>query len=138
MSNTQRFRDQHDILLRIASEISIHLNAGELSKDASKARQLVSKLLGKLNMHLAMEDKSLYPRLLKDSDERIKAMAKQFINEMGGIGEAVEGYQKKWVTASEIQKDPNGFIQHTKGILNALAQRIDKENRQLYKAVDQM
>ncbi len=46
------------------SEISTHSNVDALSNDASEVRSLLSKLLGKLNVHLSMEDKTLYPKLL--------------------------------------------------------------------------
>ena len=138
MSKTKSFRDQHDDLLKIVSEISAHLNVDELSNDASEVRSLLSKLLGKLNVHLSMEDKALYPKLLEHSDERVKSMAKRFIDEMGGIGKAVKAYKDKWPSALQIQKDPSDFIEQTKGIFDALAKRIEKENNELYKAVDEL
>ncbi len=138
MSKTQRFRDQHDDLLKIASEISVHLNVDELSNDASEVRSLLSNLLGKLTFHLSMEDKSLYPRLLEHSDERVKSIAKRFIDEMGSLGEAVNAYKNKWPSALLIQKDPSDFIVQTKGIIDALAKRIESENNELYKIVDEL
>ncbi len=138
MSKTKSFRDQHDDLLKIASEISAHLNVDELTKDASEVRSLLSKLLGKLGVHLSMEDKTLYPKLLEHSDERVKSMAKRFIDEMGGIGEAVKAYKGKWSSPVQIQKDPSDFIEQTKGIFDALVKRIEKENNELYKTVDEL
>ncbi len=138
MSETQHFREQHDDLLKIASEISAHLNVDELSNDASEVRSLLSKLLGKLTIHLAMEDKALYPRLLEYSDERIKSMAKRFIDEMGGLGEVVKSYNNTWSSALPIQKNPSDFIVQTKGIFDALAKRIERENNELYKIVDEL
>ncbi len=138
MSGTKTFRDQHDNLLKIASEISVHLNVDELLNDASEVRSLLSKLLGKLTIHLAMEDKALYPRLLEHSDERVKSMAKRFIDEMGSLGEAVNAYKNKWPSALPIQKDPSDFIDQTKGIFDALAKRIERENNELYKMVDEL
>lgn len=138
MSKTKNYRDQHDDLLKIASEISAHLNVDKLSNNASDVRSLLSKLFGKLSVHLSMEDKALYPRLLDHSDDRVKSMAKSFMDEMGGIGKAVEAYKGKWPSALHIQKDPGGFIEQTKGIFAALAKRIDNENNVLYKAVDEL
>ena len=37
-------------------------------------------------VHLAMEDKSLYPALLKSPDAKLRTMAQKFIDEMGAIG----------------------------------------------------
>ena len=138
MSATQRYRDQHDGLLALATEISGSLNVEELTKDASQARALLSQLLGKLTVHLAMEDKSLYPSLLEQGDEQVKKMAQKFSDEMGGIAQAVENYAKTWSSATAIQNDAVTFVDQTKGIFSALADRIDKENNQLYKAYDEL
>ncbi len=138
MSATKRYRQQHEDLLKIAAEISAHLNVTEISNNAKVVRSLLSKLLGTLKIHLSMEDKSLYPRLLENKDEKVKAAAKEFIDEMGHIGEAVKAYDTNWPTASSIQNDANGFIKQTKGIFDALAKRIDRENNVLYKIVDEL
>ncbi len=136
MAATQRFRAQHDDLLKMAGEIAGKLNATQLAENANDVRMLLSKLLGKLNVHLSVEDKSLYPKLLNHSDPGIKTMAKRFIDEMGAIGQTVGNYNDKWKTASAIQEDPTSFIRETNTIFAALKKRIDKENNVLYKKVD--
>ena len=78
MGETKRFRDQHDEILKVASEILEHLNVDELSDDISEVRDLLSKLHGKLNVHLSMEDNSFYPQLIEHSDENIKSMARKY------------------------------------------------------------
>ncbi len=138
MGATKRFRDQHDDLLMMASEISLHLKAEYLSRDANEARLLLSKLLGKLSIHLAMEDKALYPQMLEHSDDRVRSMARKFMDEMGGLGEAVNAYKAKWPSALPIQDDPDEFISQTKGIFDALANRIERENNELYEMVDDL
>ncbi len=65
MAYTQKFRDQHDDLLEQAGELKNLLNEEELSKNATVARDVLSGLLGKLKIHLAVEDKALYPQLKK-------------------------------------------------------------------------
>jgi hypothetical protein len=131
------FRDQHDDLLGIVTDISKGLNVASLSSDAAPARTLLSKLLGKLKMHLTMEDKSLYPRLMNSNDANLKAVAKKFSDEMGDIALVLADYQKNWPTAGAIQKDPASFIQQTNGIFAALGNRIERENNELYKLADE-
>lgn len=138
ISHTKIFRDLHDKLLKIVSEISAHLNVDELSNDVSEVRGLLFKLFAMLSVHLTMEDKVLYPKLLKHPDERVKSMARRFIDEMGGIGEAVEEYKNKWSSDLEIQKNPGDFIEQTKGIFGALVKRIEKENNELYKTIEEL
>ncbi len=138
MLRTERFRNQHNELLKIATDISAHLNVDELSHDAREVRSLLSQLLGKLTVHLSMEDKSLYPELLKHSDEKISSLARKFIDEMGGIGESVNIYKDKWSNHIRIKEDPSGFIAHTKDIFNALSERIEIENSELYNILDEL
>ena len=138
MSQTKTFREQHDELLKVAMEIASLLDVDELKKDANKVRTLLSRLLGILSIHLSMEDKSLYPRLLAHSDPSIKAMTQRFIDEMGGIAKVLEDYKSKWMTVAKIQANPVDFVNETHGIIDALAMRIAKENDELYAALDQL
>ena len=138
MSQTKTFREQHDELLKVAMEIASLLDVDELKKDANKVRTLLSRLLGILSIHLSMEDKSLYPRLLAHSDPSIKAMTQRFIDEMGGIAKVLEDYKSKWMTVAKIQANPADFVKETHGIIDALALRIAKENDELYAAPDQL
>jgi hemerythrin-like domain-containing protein len=138
MIATKRYVEQHDELLDLANDIIIRLNFKALAEDATEVRSLLSKFLGRLTVHLAMEDRSLYPSLLEQEDESVKAMARRFVNEMGGIAEAVDEYAAMWASAVAIQDNPKVFIAHTNNIINALARRIDKENNELYKAYNDL
>ncbi|MBI3206316.1 MAG: hemerythrin domain-containing protein [Myxococcales bacterium] len=136
MSKTKMFRDQHDDLLKAAAKLKAELNADKIGKDAVPAKSALSQLLGKLSVHLAMEDKSLYPQLLKHSDQKVKTTASRFVSEMGAIGKVLADYQKAWPSDVALKQNPRGFVQQTTTILDALAKRIEKENGELYKMVD--
>lgn len=136
MGFTDSFRRQHGELLHIAKQMSELFNAEELTKDASAIRGLLSTLAGKLNVHLTMEDNSFYPTLLNGKDEEKKQIAQKYIDEMGQIKVVFGEYLKKWPTAKVIQSNPEEFIKETKGIFEALAKRIDKEDNELFPLVD--
>ncbi len=138
MSKTQRYREQHEELLSMASKISEKLNFDDLSENASEAHRMLSELMGKIKYHLAIEDKSVYPLLLEHTDDVIKSTTQRFIDEMGNIKEVIEDYFTKWSNAQVIHKDAASFIEETKGIFDALAKRIEKENNELYKMVDEL
>ncbi len=133
---TDNFRRQHTDLLAVAGELGKHLNVTELSADPKPAAALLSKLSGKLQVHLAMEDDTLYPHLLEHSDSQVRSTAQRFISEMKGIASAYQAYASRWGAPKKIQADPAGFIKETQGIFQALTQRIDKENNDLYDLVD--
>ena len=134
MLATKRFIAQHDELLDLSDQITACLNFIELAKDATKVRSLLSIFLGRLKVHLAMEDGSLYPVMLDLEDKKINEMARMFINEMGGVVDAVNDYAMIWASAMAIQDNPKIFITHTNKIMSAMARRIDKENYELFRA----
>lgn len=131
----ESFKQHHKELLLVATEITRLLNTEALKKDSSAVRSQLSKLAGKLSVHLAMEDKSLYPLFLNHKNEMIKETVSRFMQEMGGIKDAFMEYNRKWTMAVSIQNDPEAFIRETKGIFAALAKRIDKEDKELYTLV---
>jgi len=138
MAKSDRFRQQHDELLGLANALAATLDTGKLSADGAPARSALSKLAGKLLLHLGAEDEHLYPNLMSSNDASTKKIAQQFVDEMGGIADAFIRYNTKWKTASGIQADAASFIKETKGIYKALADRIDKENNILYPLMDKV
>jgi iron-sulfur cluster repair protein YtfE (RIC family) len=138
MSKTQHFRDQHVEMLIIAKKISVLLNPDNLAKDAKEVRTLLSTLFASLGIHLSMEDKTLYPLLLKNPDEKVRTMAQKFAAEMGSIGIVLKQFKEKWPNPTSIQQNPKGFIEETKGLFGALSKRIESEDTQLYNAFDKV
>ncbi len=136
MARSDNFRSQHQDLKQLVGQIVPLLNSAQLGKDAGEARNLLSKLAGKISVHLSMEDKVLYPTMLAHSDASIKSTAQRFMTEMGGIAKAFDGYVKKWPTSAAIQSNPDEFIKETKGIADALAKRMQKEEAELYALYD--
>ena len=134
MRKTDSFRRQHDEIGAVVTQMRNHLNADELAKDATAMFDLVVSLRGQLKVHLAMEDKTLYPRLL--ANDETKATAQKFMDEMGTLGGVLADYIAKWPRAESAQTDPHGFIADTTGLLNALVDRVERENSDLYELAD--
>ena len=135
MARTDNLREQHKDIVKIVTDIS-GLLSPEKIKDASEVHKLLLALSGKLKMHLAAEDKVLYPYLLKSKDANVHNVAKQFIDEMGSIGTAFEGYINKWKIKTEIEKNASGFIADTQGLFGVLGARVGKEESVLYPMAD--
>jgi len=138
MGKTENFRQQHKEMLQIANEISPLLKADQLTANANAVAQSLAKLAGKLNVHLSMEDKVLYPKLIEHQDPNVKSMANKFIDEMGKIKEVYAQYLNKWSSPEAIKKNPPDFINETKGIFEAISKRITKEDSELYALVDRL
>ena len=73
----------------------------------------------------------LYPRLLNSADRYVALTARMFSAEMGGLAKAYTAYAAKW-GADAIQEDWAGYCEDTRGIIDALIERITREDRELY------
>ena len=138
MSKTQKYREQHQELVAMVGQLKPLLNPAGLAKDGGAARSLLSAFAGKLNVHLAMEDKALYPQLLNHKDAAVQGKAKAFMDEMGGIKEAFTAYLGKYPSAMAIQAAASAFIADTEGLVKVLAKRIQAEDSDLYALVDRL
>ena len=96
-------------------------------------RELVSTLLG----HLKLEDWALYPRLIDSADPEISGAGREFKDEMGGLAPAFLAYCDKW-NAGSIQSDWAGYCTDTRGILDALTNRLTRENRELLPLLEKL
>jgi hemerythrin-like domain-containing protein len=136
MARTDRFREQHNDMLKLIEELVPLLNENNLAKDATAARKGLNILMGKLKLHLSAEDNVFYPELVKSKDTELASLAVRFASEMKTTSKAVLDYNEKWSTPTSIKTNPSDFIKETKQIVAALRDRIKRENQQLYAAVD--
>ena len=136
MGITDNLRKQHKEILEIADQISSLMDPEALAKDAVQVKNLLSTLEKTLQFHLIKEDDSLYPALLTHPARSVKALAKIYIDKMGGIRSDFMAYMTKWPDAMSIQNNAESFINQTKVLFEALSRRIDKEDNELYPLVD--
>lgn len=136
MASTESFRQHHKDLLKIASEISGRLNLHDIEKDPGTMKTMLSRLSGKVSVHLAMEDDSLYPELIAHKDAFIRAAADRLAKEVGGIKKAFAEYTRKWHNAEAIGGNATEFIRETRNIFSELTRRIEKEDGELYPLVE--
>lgn len=136
MAATENFRKQHAEMVELVRKIEPLLDPQKLVTAAGEARTLLSTLIGKLSLHLAVEDNSLYPRLKQHKDGKVRELATKFETEMSGVKPVVEAFSRKW-TESAIRTDPKAFCDETRKIFAVLGDRIQRENTQFYPVVDQ-
>ncbi len=135
MAQADSFYKQHEELVEVVGKISGKLNAATVAAQAGEVRSLLNTLLGKLSIHLSMEDKALYPRLQQHADAKIRDTAKKFATEMANVAPVVQAFGAKW-SESEIKANPAAFVEETKKLFAALADRIRRENTELYPLLD--
>ncbi len=130
----------------INSYLEQHKEAAGLVVDLEKRLQNVegeavgimttlTTLIGKLGYHISMEDKYIYPKAVESTNDDLKAVATKMQSDMAPIGEALGKYAKVWYSADVIKKDPDTFVTETKGIIAALRNRIEVEEKDFYPLV---
>ncbi len=138
MSRTATLRRQHGYLIEAAAELSRRAQFIASPADASEAAVLLAKMAGVVNVHLAAEDKSLYPRMIASPDPVTAETARRFQARMGDLSQTFTAYVARWSTAQPILVDPAGFRKETTSVMGALTRRIEQEDATLYPLADAM
>ena len=113
------------------------LNPETLPREAAEVRRLLAQFSGKLRIHAAMENEALYPRLLDDPDEEVRAVARRLLAEVGGLYEEFDGYTERWATAAQIAERPREFVNDTMKVMQRLGARMTREGAELYPLADE-
>lgn len=136
MSELMKLREDHADLarqFRRLAEVIQRPNAPAQVELFEIRRELVSTLLA----HLKLEDWALYPRLIESGDAEASAAGEAFKDEMGGLAPAFLAYSSKW-NAATITADWDGYCSDTRGILDALTNRLTRENRELLPLLERL
>ena len=136
MSDLNKLREEHAHLVRIVRRL-----ADIVSQPTPPAKltlfELRRELSSTLIAHLKAEDWVLYPKLLASTDPNVATTARSFSEEMGGLSAAYLAYVERW-TATAIEQDWSAYCDDSRGIIDALGTRIERENRELYPLLDRL
>ena len=135
-SKTENFRHHHTEVRALSARIHHLLDADTVTTDPGPIASVVRELFGKFGVHLAIEDSTLYPRMLAHDDPRLQQAAQRFQREMGGLKTKFDAYRQRWPGSIAISRNPKAFIAETREILTALDTRIAREDRELYDLYD--
>lgn len=136
MSDIIKLRQDHARLVEIVGRLKTAIEA-ETPPPAVELYAVRRELASNLIAHLKAEDWALYPGLLESADPEVAATARAFSDEMGGLAAAFGVYSQRW-DAMSIQANWAGFQSETRGIIDALTNRIVRENRELYPLLDRL
>jgi hypothetical protein len=136
MSSLAQLRSEHAELVKIVREweILIERDTPPPSVDLFGVRSRLSSLLV---AHLKAEDWVLYPPLLESPDPDVARVARNFVDEMGGLAAAYNIFMERW-DALSIQADWTHYQKEARAISQALGNRIVRENRELYPLVERI
>jgi hypothetical protein len=124
---------QHGELVKVATQMFGWLDVGKLQRQGGgEAHRALSSLTGILNVHLAMEDRSLYPRLLQHDDAQLRTLARRFLDERVRLQEHFDAYRARWTSAAVIEADAAAFIDQTREVLGLMWNRMKLEDEVLH------
>jgi hypothetical protein len=136
MSELTKLRHDHAELARMFRQLEriIALPQAPSQLELFELRRtLMQTLIG----HLKLEDWALYPRLIDSGDAEIAAAGRHFKDEMGGLAPAFLAYCEKW-TANTIAADWPDYCSDTRELLDALNDRLNRENRELLPLLERL
>ncbi|AKN29778.1 cation-binding protein [Clostridium carboxidivorans P7] len=132
MMNINNLVRQHEAIRENVKTIESLINKNSIENDSFEISKNINLLIGVLKVHLQSEDNFLYPELLNGDDDKLKDMAKHYIDEMGNINAELEKYKAEFNTKTKINNNIESFKNHTAEIIKVLKNRLDKEDKHLY------
>ena len=136
MSQLTKLREDHAALARLFRQLRGMTESSEAPSQLvlfNLRRELTSTLIA----HLKLEDWALYPRLIESADQSISDAGREFQDEMGGLAPAFVAYCDRW-SANAIEADWAGYCIDTRAILDALENRLVRENRELLPLLERL
>ena len=100
----------------------------------------MTAFLRKLRLHLALEERFVYARLVRHSDQAVVAVAKRHHHETLALAQLATRHAERWNLSDDaaIEVASNPFIEETKGLLTQISDRFRHEDDELYPLVDQI
>ncbi len=138
MGRCDQLRRQHQQLAEAVARLAPQLHPCVVAAEASSIRTALASFAGALNVHLAMEDESLYPMMLASTDPTTRSTAAMFRRDLGGLATMFLEYMEQWPGADSLVARPVEFCAQTEAVFDALAKRVQQEESALYPLADAM
>lgn len=129
--NIDRFHRDHADLLSSIGNLR-ELVQGGVQTQAEAIVRLLITMSAAIKLHLAAEDRMLYPALARAEQSEAAQVGRQFRQEMGGLAAAYAAFVSRWNAPAKLAADPQGFRDEANAVFKALHQRIQREGRELY------
>ncbi|MFD4839528.1 hemerythrin domain-containing protein [Achromobacter sp. NPDC058515] len=135
--NIDKFKQQHvDILQGIAS--LRRLAQAGVARNAAGIAQGIVSISATIKLHLAVEDRALYPAVARSRDLDLARKGREFQEEMDAIAAAYEAFARRWNNARSLELDEEGFRVDANTVLRRVHERMQRENRDLYPRIEAM
>lgn len=131
----QRFKHQHVEILDGIAALRKSAHAG-IKENAHQIVQEITALSKVVKLHLAIEDRILYPALRELDNALLAEMGRAYQEGMKGIANAYIAFSRRWSSAAIIAEKAEDFRADANVVLKALYIRMQKENSEFYPAIE--
>lgn len=128
------FIEQHAEILQILRELQSKAASGVEAHHKEIAKLLI-KLRFKVKLHLASEDKILFPVVRNAGDCPERALLAGYETEMQELAGVFLEFVHRWEYAEQIAEHAADFLKEATGAMDALTRRIAREEQELYPAI---
>lgn len=133
--NIDKFKHQHVEILNGISSLRTLVKSG-IRDNAAEIAQAIIAMSSTIKLHLAVEDKFLYPALEGTNNAALARMGKRFQDEMTSIASSYLAFARRWNTPSTVSQNPEGFRSDANSVLKVLYDRMRREDTDFYPAVE--
>jgi Hemerythrin HHE cation binding domain len=132
--NIDKFKHQHVEILSGIARLRQLAHEG-IARNAEAIAAGIVGVSGLIKLHLAVEDRHLYPALEGSGEARLVRMSRQYQREMDGIAGVYLQFAGRWNTARQVAQAPEEFRAEANVVLRQLYERIRREDTEFYPAV---
>ena len=133
--NIDKFKQQHLAFLAAIDDLRQLARGGVAAQAQAIAGQIVA-MSGLIKLHLAVEQRYLYPAAQASGVATVARMGRAYENEMHGIAGAYLEFAGRWNTPVRLEAEPDAFRSEANSVLHALYQRMRREDSELYPAIE--
>ena len=131
---TENSRRQHVELRRLSDEL-LSVVESPPPLDERAAQRVLSRLVGVLKVHVAMEIDGLYPPLLQHEQNEVRSMASEMVRRLRATYDGFLEFRLTW-TPEAVRADPASFAKRAQALVTNLHKATQNEESDLYNKVD--
>lgn len=127
----QRFEAQHEAILSGIDKLRELTRQGIAENAAAIAREVVA-ISSTIKLHLAGEDRMLYPAAQRSGDTAVAQLAQRYQQDMGPLATQFEAFVRRWNTPQPLRDQAEAFRREANTVLRLVWERMQRENSEFY------
>ena len=139
MGSIDQLRLKRHELNRLAMEILSLMDPQRLATEITSIRLRLSAYVRKLRVHLLVQDRFVYERLLRHSSPAVVAAATEHQRQTHALRDRMTRHAEQWISSDgAIEALGAQFIEETTTFLDVASKRLGAEDRELYPLVNEV